>query len=130
MMSGISGNDAAVGVPWTEVATVALTSISAILAVVAIVVAVRANGKAAEANRIAEVGNDIAKRAVDDAAAAPIEVAWDELIAALGRMQTFDPATSKQDAGPLFSEVRIQAVRLVDRLPWDGFDKWLAVELQ
>ena len=127
---------------WTDVAMVILTAGSLLVAGLALNSSHRANTNAATAvakageantiaktaNQVAEEGNAIAKGAADDARAAATDVAWDELLAAVQTMLTFDPATSREDVRPLLNAVRIRAALLVDRLGWENFDRWATDE--
>lgn len=87
-----------------------------------------ANRLAKDANRIALGSNAIAEQAAQDARDAPTSVAWDEYVVALAALQTFDPASSDDEAGPLLKALRTRATLLVDRVAWEHFAKWLAVE--
>ncbi|GAB3434734.1 hypothetical protein GCM10027517_03120 [Phycicoccus ginsengisoli] len=90
--------------------------------------AAEANRIAKESNKIAVDSNGIAARAAQDARDAPVAVAWDELVAALAAVQAFDAASNEVDVGPYLTALRTRATLLVDRVPWDHFDEWLAAE--
>lgn len=87
-----------------------------------------ANKIAKDANKISTDSNAIAGQAALDAREAPTAVAWDEMLVALAPMQSFDPASSDEPVGPLLVKIRARAMLLVDRVPWEHFDKWVAAE--
>lgn len=96
----------------------------------------KANDEAAKANRLAmqsnakaEESNAIASRAQEFAEAVPVEQAWDEAITAVQAMQNFNP-NGNEEAGPYLRNMRTRMLLLVDKVHWEGFDKWVAAELR
>ena len=128
----------------TDVAMVVFTAMAGVGSVGAVVVARKARDHAGTAvltakdanqiartsNGLAEESNAIAKRAVEQARAVPTDVAWDGLLASVATVQTFDPASSQEQAGPLLTAMRIRGTLLIDRLDWEGFDTWVAAEVR
>ncbi|MDX6197491.1 MAG: hypothetical protein QOJ79_642 [Actinomycetota bacterium] len=126
----------------SEQVMVLLAAVSVLVAAIAALVAAQArrsagasvaevrtaNDLAGKANRLSGESNEIAKAAVQQAAAAATDVAWDEMLAAVGMLQSFDAASSSQPVGTLLASVRIRAIQLVDRLPSDTFGEWVMRE--
>lgn len=127
---------------WGDGVMALFTAVSVVAAVLALGHARRATGAAAkaaleaaeanriakEANKIATDSNTIAERAAQDARDAPTAIAWDEFVVAITALQTFDPAGTDGQVAPLLTTLRQRATLLVDKLPWDHFDKWLSAE--
>ncbi|MDF8266094.1 hypothetical protein [Luteipulveratus flavus] len=88
----------------------------------------QANSLAREANAHARDANDIAAQAVKDARDAATSLAWDEYIVAVASLQSVDPTDPTTDVGALLTQLRIRATLLVDRLQWQGFDRWLVAD--
>lgn len=128
----------------SEQAMVLLTGVSILVAILAGIVSVRAwraakdsvaeartaNTLADRANRLSGEANEIARSAVAHAKGAATDVAWDEMLAAVGLLQSFDAASNSRPVDSLLTNLRIRAIQLVDRLDWDGFDKWAMREHQ
>ena len=89
-----------------------------------------ANDLAGHANRLSAESNGIAQQAAEDARAAPVDVAWDELIAAVGAVQNLDVASSEEPVRPLLTAMRVRATLLIDRVAEEGFDEWVAREMR
>lgn len=121
---------------------VVLTGLSVLVAAIAGVIAAQARRSAAEsvtearkandlanrANRLSDESNEIARAAVEQARSAATDVAWDELLAAVGMLQSFDVASNAQPVDGLLANLRIRAVQLVDRLSSDAFGEWVMRE--
>lgn len=126
----------------SDQAMVLLTVVSVFVAAIAGVVAAQARRSAAEsveeahkandlagqANRLSGESNEIAKAAVEHAKAAATDVAWDEMLAAVGMLQSFDAASNSQPVDTPLANLRIRAMQLVDRLHSDVFGQWVMRE--
>lgn len=84
---------------------------------------------ARKANDLASESNKVARSARDDARAAALDTAWDELIFALMPFSTLSPY--RQPVGDLLVTARGRATLLIDKLDgWDLFGQWFAAEWQ
>lgn len=120
-----------------------LTALSVIVAVIAVAIAIAANKEASsatnqarkanklarEANEISVDSNRIAQEASTYAKGVATDLAWDEAMTAVAAIQTFD-AAGHEPLGDRMVLIRTRLMLLIDRLGWDGFDNWIARELQ
>jgi hypothetical protein len=120
-----------------------LTALSVMVAVMAAAIAIAANKEASnatsqareanelarKANEIAVESNHIAHDASTFAKGVATDLAWDEAITAVAAIQTFD-AAGHEPVGDRMVLIRTRLMLLIDRLDWDGFDAWIARELQ
>lgn len=126
---------------WTDVAMVGLSALAVAVAVHSGGVAKRAqrdsatatnlsrdaNSVARAANELSAESNEVARRAAADARAAPLDVAWDELLVALAPLATLNVLA--EPVGKYNTSIRARLMLLIDRLDgWDGFDTWAATE--
>lgn len=88
-----------------------------------------ANAIAANANEISTESNQIAQEATTFAKGVATDLAWDEAVAAVAAIQAFD-AAGHEPISDRMALIRIRLMLLIDRLDWDGFDNWIARELQ
>lgn len=126
-----------------DAALVLLTGFSVIIAAIAASIAVAANKEAARAQKLAQEANTLAGRAntlsaesnsisreaTAHATGIATDIAWDEAISAVAAIQTFD-AAGQEPLGDRMAVIRTRLMLLIDRLDWDGFDSWIARELQ
>ena len=127
-----------------DIITAIATVVAAIAAIAAVIVAVRARGTSASANITAKDANSIARQARDaakesnsiavdanrlsgqaiqDAKDAQVTVQWHGILRCVNEFLNFDPL--RRDVGPLLTDLRHNAMVLIDETDWPGLDTWM-----